>query len=101
MVKVLEYMAMARPIVSYDLAESLVSAGDSALFAPSGDVHAFAGRIEQLLDDPALRRRLSRNARARVEQRFSWRKSEESLLAAYDRARAKRRRRRAPRTYSP
>ena len=38
MVKVLEYMAMARPIVSYDLAESLVSAGDSALFAPSGDV---------------------------------------------------------------
>ena len=33
MVKIPEYMAMGRPIVSYDLIESRASAGDAALYA--------------------------------------------------------------------
>jgi glycosyltransferase involved in cell wall biosynthesis len=91
MVKVLEYMAMGCPIVSYDLPESLFSAGDAALYAPSGDIEQFATRIDELLDDPQLRSRLAAAGRARTECEFSWAASERELLAAYARAREKRR----------
>ena len=43
MVKISEYMAMGRPIVSFDLAESRVGAGDAALFASPEDFDGFAG----------------------------------------------------------
>ena len=35
--KIMEYMAMARPIVSFDLREARVSAGDAAVYAPAND----------------------------------------------------------------
>ena len=57
MIKVIEYMAMGRAIVSFDLAESRVTAGEAALYAPANDESAFADRIEQLLDHPELRMR--------------------------------------------
>ncbi|CAM5455303.1 Glycosyltransferase WbuB OS=Streptomyces antimycoticus OX=68175 GN=SSPO_079700 PE=4 SV=1 [Streptomyces antimycoticus] len=43
--KVLEYMAMGRPIVSFDLKEARVSAGDAAVYAPANDEAQFAGLI--------------------------------------------------------
>jgi glycosyltransferase involved in cell wall biosynthesis len=86
MVKILEYMAVGRPIVSYDLEESRRSAAGSALYAPADDVEALAELIVQLLDDPELRARLGSTGRARTESRFSWERSEQALLAAYERA---------------
>ena len=90
MVKVLEYMAMGCPIVSYDLAESLISAGDAALYAPSGDVQQFAARIDELLSDSELRARLGQAGRMRTERMFSWEASQRALLEAYERAHQKR-----------
>jgi glycosyltransferase involved in cell wall biosynthesis len=86
MIKIPEYMAMARPIVSYDLTESRVSAGDAALYATPGDVDGFAARIDELLGDAALRERMGALGRARVERELSWQHSEPALLAAYERA---------------
>ena len=43
--KVLEYMAMGRPIVSFDLREARVSAGDAAVYVPANDEQAFAVAI--------------------------------------------------------
>jgi len=86
MIKVIEYMAMGRAIVSFDLAESRVTAGDAALYAPGNDENAFADRIEELLDHPELRTRLGEIGRARVEGPLAWRHSEAALLAAYRRA---------------
>lgn len=86
MIKVIEYMAMGRAIVSFDLAESRVTAGEAALYAPANDESAFADRIEQLLDHPELRMRLGETGRARVEGPLAWRHSEAALLAAYRRA---------------
>lgn len=81
--KVLEYMAMGRPIVSFDLREARVSAGAAALYAPANDEAAFAGLIALLLDDPEKRARMGEIGQERISGRLSWRNSQRSLLAAY------------------
>ena len=84
--KIVEYMAMSRPIVAYDLVEARASAGDAALYAEPNDERSFALRIAELLADPKLRARMGAEGRSRVETALSWAHSESSLLAAYDRA---------------
>ncbi|MEU4202131.1 glycosyltransferase family 4 protein [Streptomyces sp. NPDC026294] len=81
--KVLEYMAMGRPIVSFDLREARVSAGEAAVYAPANDEAAFAGLIAMLLDDPEKRARMGKIGQERVGGELSWRNSQRSLLAAY------------------
>lgn len=81
--KIVEYMAMGRPLVSFDLREARVSAGDAALYATPNSERHFAQLVNDLLDDPARRRRMGELGRARVEQSLSWATSTENLLAAY------------------
>ncbi|WP_425840273.1 glycosyltransferase family 4 protein [Streptomyces fractus] len=84
--KVLEYMAMGKPIVSFDLREARVSAGDAAVYARANDEAEFAGLVAQLLDDPERRARMGKLGQERIGGPLSWRNSQESLLAAYDAA---------------
>ena len=86
LIKIAEYMAMAKPTVSFALAESRVTAGDSAVYARDDDHADFARLVGELLDDPERRKGMGREGRARVEERFSWAHSERALLGAYDRA---------------
>ncbi|MFF4121261.1 glycosyltransferase family 4 protein [Streptomyces sp. NPDC001714] len=81
--KVLEYMAMGRPIVSFDLKEARVSAGEAAVYAPANDEAEFARLVAQLLDDPDRRARMGKIGQERVGGPLSWRNSQASLLAAY------------------
>lgn len=84
--KVLEYMVMGRPIVSFDLKEARVSAGDAAVYAPANDEDEFAALIALLLDDPDRRARMGKAGQERIGGRLSWRNSQQSLLAAYEAA---------------
>jgi glycosyltransferase involved in cell wall biosynthesis len=84
--KVMEYMAMSRPMVSFELKEARVSAGEAALYAPANDESQFAKLIARLLDDPQERRRMGEIGQARVSGPLSWEHSREALLAAYARA---------------
>jgi glycosyltransferase involved in cell wall biosynthesis len=81
--KIMEYMAMSRPIVSFDLHEARVSAGEAALYARANDEEEFAGAIVTLLDDPARRVRMGRIGYERVSGPLSWERSRAALLAAY------------------
>ncbi|MGW7066894.1 glycosyltransferase family 4 protein [Streptomyces sp. NPDC054855] len=81
--KVMEYMAMGRPIVSFDLKEARVSAGDAAVYAPANDEAQFAEHIALLLDDPEKRARMGKIGQERVGGELSWQNSQRSLLAAY------------------
>jgi glycosyltransferase involved in cell wall biosynthesis len=81
--KVLEYMVMGRPIVSFDLKEARVSAGDAAVYATANDESEFAGLIARLLDDPEQRSRMGKFGQERINGPLSWRNSQASLLAAY------------------
>ncbi|MFJ4716336.1 glycosyltransferase family 4 protein [Streptomyces sp. NPDC088785] len=81
--KVLEYMAMGRPLVSFELREARVSAGDAAVYAPANDEAEFAKLITVLLDDPERRALMGRIGQERVSGPLSWRNSQTALLAAY------------------
>ncbi|GAB3137544.1 glycosyltransferase family 4 protein [Amycolatopsis sp. NPDC004378] len=84
--KVMEYMAMSKPIVSFELREARVSAGDAAVYAPANDESAFAKLVSQLLDDPEERVRMGKLGQARVAGALSWENSAKNLIAAYEHA---------------
>ncbi|OPX11653.1 glycosyltransferase family 4 protein [Mycobacterium sp. AT1] len=81
--KVVEYMAMARPIVSFELLEARVSAGGAAVYVADNDEFAFAEAIDELLDDPHRRREMGELGRHRVERQLSWSSSSEALVQFY------------------
>ncbi|HUG11227.1 MAG TPA: glycosyltransferase family 4 protein [Opitutaceae bacterium] len=84
MVKVAEYMAAGRAVVSFDLPETRITAEDTILYASSEA--EFAERIAYLLDNPDRRSSLGRAARARIKEGLTWEQSERELLAAYAQA---------------
>jgi len=84
--KIVEYMALSRPIVSYDLREARISAAEAAVYAFPNDVEDFARCIAELLDSPERRANMGRMGRRRVEEEISWAHSQEQLLAGYERA---------------
>ncbi len=82
-IKVVEYMAMGKPIVSFDLKETRVSAGDAAVYVRPNDEAEFARAIAQLIDDPARRRSMGKLGLNRVHTALKWDITSRNLLAAY------------------
>ena len=83
MVKTMEYMALGKPVVAFDLAETRVSARDAALYATPNLVEDFASKIETLLDDEELRLSMGAYGRKRIEDGLSWEHDKKNLLLAY------------------
>ena len=84
MIKMMEYMALAKPIVAFDLTEHRVTAQDAALYASPNDELDFARQITRLMDDSELRHKMGQLGRERVESKLAWPFQEENLLAAYE-----------------
>jgi glycosyltransferase involved in cell wall biosynthesis len=91
MIKIMEYMALGKPIVQFDLKEGKFSAQGASLYADRrNQVSDFASKILWLLDHPAERMRMGELGRRRIEQELAWEYSVENLLAAYARVFMKR-----------
>ena len=87
MIKIMEYMALSKPIVQFDLKEGRFSAGEAALYSNNHDlVTDFADKILWLLDHPEERQRMGEFGRKRVEGQLAWEYSVGNLRAAYERA---------------
>lgn len=82
--KIMEYMALGKPVVQYDLTEGRFTAGDAALYAQTHDEAALARQICKLIDDGALRTSMGEIGMRRISEKFSWQHEEPNLLAAYD-----------------
>jgi glycosyltransferase involved in cell wall biosynthesis len=82
--KVLEYMALGRPIVQFPLAEMRRICGDTTVYARDGDAADLADRVCELIDDEERRRTLGEAARRRVEAGLTWPQQVPALLAAAD-----------------
>jgi glycosyltransferase involved in cell wall biosynthesis len=82
--KIMEYMALGKPIVQFDLTEGRFSAQESSLYARKNDEKDLAEKIINLLDDESARERMGRFGRRRVEESLSWEHEAPKLLAAYE-----------------
>jgi len=91
MIKIMEYMALSKPIVQFDLREGRFSAQEAAVYAdPRNQVADFAVKMVWLLDHPEERRRMGEFGRRRVETELAWEYFVPDLVAAYERAFGKR-----------
>jgi glycosyltransferase involved in cell wall biosynthesis len=82
--KIMEYMALGKPIVQFDLTEGRFSAGDASLYAGKNDAHDLAEKILYLLDRAELRHTMGQYGRQRVERELAWNYEAPKLLATYD-----------------
>jgi glycosyltransferase involved in cell wall biosynthesis len=81
--KILEYMALSKPIVQYDLVEGKRSAGEASLYAIPNDIYDFAKKIIELLDDEDKRIKMGRIGRRRMEDKLEWKHQSKKLIKAY------------------
>ncbi len=83
-IKVMEYMAAAKPIVTFDLKETRFSARHAAIYVKPNNETEFAEAIAQLMDQPELRKQMETYGRRRVEDELQWAKVGNNLLTAYE-----------------
>ena len=84
--KIVEYMALGRPIVQFDLHEGRLSAGPASLYAERNNVTSLAEAIVQLIDDQEMGARMGQLGQERFRASLSWESQVPHLLAAYKRA---------------
>ena len=84
--KIMEYMALGKPIVQFDVTEGRFSAQEASLYAAPNDPVDFAEKLVALLNDPEARARMGEAGRRRVEEELNWGRQVEPLLAAYKQA---------------
>lgn len=90
MIKIMEYMALGKPIVQFNLKEGRISAGEASLYCDNHDlVGDFATKILWLLEHPEERNRMGDFGRYRVATELAWEYSVKYLNAAYERVFAK------------
>lgn len=83
--KILEYMALAKPIVQFDLVEGRFSSQQASLYAKPNDVRSMADNICILLDSPEMRKAMGEYGRNRVVNELSWEHTSIALLEGYRR----------------
>jgi glycosyltransferase involved in cell wall biosynthesis len=82
--KVLEYMAVGKAQVMFDLKEGRASAGAGATYVAENSPQKLAEAISSLLDDPGLRTSLGQIGMHRLQNELNWERSVEQLVRAYD-----------------
>lgn len=84
-IKIMEYMAMGKPIVAFDLPEHRATAHDSALYAKPNSESDFADQIATLMDDPQMRNKMGHLGQKRIREQLAWEYQRERLLSVYAR----------------
>jgi glycosyltransferase involved in cell wall biosynthesis len=81
--KLLNYMALGQPVVAYDTAVHREYLADLGVYAPVGDVDAFAQAISALLQNPAKMAELGQKLRQRAQNVYSWRHAVAKIINLY------------------
>jgi glycosyltransferase involved in cell wall biosynthesis len=80
--KVMEYMALKKPIVQFDLMEGRFSSHDASLYA--SDTEDFSEKIIWLLDNEPVRKQMGEIGYKRVIDELSWNCEKEKLVNFYN-----------------
>lgn len=81
--KIMEYMALAKPIVQFDMTEGKFSAQEASLYAKPNDSRDMAEKILELLDNPERRKAMGESGYHRVKNQLEWQYEKENLYTAY------------------
>lgn len=81
--KIMEYMALGKPMVQFDVTEGRFSAREASLYAKANDAVDMAEKLLDLLGDPERRNAMGAFGRRRVEEELSWDYQIAPLLTAY------------------
>lgn len=83
---IIEYMGCAKPTVCTRTGGNgeLIDDGHNGFLVDVGDMKGMAGRILQLLSDPALAYTFGERARSRIHQQFSVQKMTDSYMDLYE-----------------
>ncbi|MCL1469343.1 glycosyltransferase family 4 protein [Argonema antarcticum] len=84
--KIMEYMALGKPIVQFDLLEGRRSAEGASVYARGNDPVDFGDKILELLADPDRRKQMGEEGQRRMEDKLEWRHQAPKLLEAYKKA---------------
>lgn len=82
--KMMEYMALGKPTVAFDLIEARFSAQEAALYVQPNDELEFAKRVCWLMDNPEECKKMGKIGRDRVANALAWEFSVPELLKAYE-----------------
>jgi glycosyltransferase involved in cell wall biosynthesis len=88
MCKLLEFMALGKAVVAFDLPETRVSGGDAVLYADGYTTKALASAVRGLITNAEMRESLGRAARRRVEDKLAWEHQVDAFLSVFDRVRS-------------
>jgi glycosyltransferase involved in cell wall biosynthesis len=81
--KIIEYMALEKALVCFDLREAKVSAGEAAIYAKPNDAKDFAVKIIELLEQPEKRKEMATYGRKRFLDSLAWDHQKKHLLRLY------------------
>ena len=81
--KILEYMALGKPIVQFDLREGRRSAATASLYARPNNELEFAEKILELLADPERRAAMGAEGQRRMKEELEWKHQAPKLLDTY------------------
>ncbi len=81
--KIMEYMALQKAIVQFDLKEGRASAQEASLYAECDNTRDFANKIMWLLDNENERERMGRFGYNRVINELSWDHENKKLISFY------------------
>lgn len=84
MTKMMDYMALGKPIVAYDLTENRISGGDAVLYARPSEPEDLARQLMRLIEDEALGTLLGEEGRRRIQSHLAWEFSAENLRNLYE-----------------
>jgi len=83
MIKIMEYMALKKPIVQFDLKEGKLSAGKASLYAKKNNIRDFGEKILILVENKDLRKKMGEIGYKRVQYKLDWKYSIPNLLKVY------------------
>lgn len=82
--KLMEYMALGKPTIAYDMTETRFTGADSIAYVEESTSKALADKIVELADDPDRRRDLGKRAKTRIESILSWERQIDGLISVYE-----------------
>ncbi len=81
--KLMEYMALGKPSIAFDMPETRFSGADAVMYVPGESPHNLAQAILSLADDADMRTTLGRRARQRIESSLAWEHQAANLIEVY------------------